>query len=264
MDHHVAPMPDLNQPPHHLHTGKPGRKRPGKKPLVIIGVVLVVATLTAAGVLFFLKQRGDKATTAEQNQTTQQTEETSEPTLPPAEAAQLQTHKSETLKVEIAHRKDWTVAEDAEKKLLTLTSPKVALNNGSDRKDPFTLKIGFGASPDAQRNIGNATAVRDSLLVGYDAPTENQRHYTNVSYAGPPGEETTFFEFFIVTGSVAFKAGDPFGKSIIINSGDFLIRGGFGADVQNQLTYEQVPTAELEQYPVYEQALAIVKSLKVY
>lgn len=256
-------MHDLNQQPQHLHSGKSShKKRLSKKALYVAGIVLF-AVILAVTAFFMLKSDKKPAETSKDQQSQQQQAEDTEPTMSPTEAAQLQTFKSTILNIEITHRKDWTIEEDASKKLLTLTSPKIALNNGSDRKDPFTVKIGFGASEEAQRNISNASAARDSLLIAYDAPTEAQRFYTNVSYAGLPGENTSF-EFFIVTGSVALKAGNPFGNSIIIGDSDLMIRGGFGVDQQNQLTYEQVAPTELEQYGVYEQAIDIVKSLKVY
>jgi len=232
--------------------------------MLIAGIVAGVLAVSA-GAYFLLKGDGKPQPAAQNQQTGQQTEETDEPAMPPAEAAQLQTYKSEALNIEIAHRKDWTVAEDAEKKVITVTSPKFTFQTGSDsRKDVFTVKIGFGVTKDAQKNIDKAKAVRDSLLIGYDAPTEAQRHYTNISYLGPPGDGVSPFEFFMVTGSTAFKADAPVASTIIINASDFLIAGGFGADTQNQLAFENVPAAELEQYPAFEQAVAIVKSLKVY
>lgn len=259
MDQQVEPMHDLNQKPHHLHSQKPGKKHIGKKTLIIAAVVVVVLIL-AVGAFFFLKK--DKKHDQTQNQAAQQQEDT-EPTMPPAEAAQPQTYKSETLNIEVTHRKDWTVSEDKDKKLLVLTSPKFTYqtSSGESKKGVFTARFGFGASKDAQANVDDSKAVRDSLLIGYDAPTESQRYYTNVSYAGP---DETAFKFFIVTGSIALKKDTSMSGAIIINSSDFLIAGGFGEDKQQNLNFDSVPPAELEQYTAYDQALAIVKSLKVY
>lgn len=263
MNPQVEPMSDLDQKPQHLRT--PGHKpRKDKKWWLIIAIAVAVL-LIGAGAFLFLK-RDTKTDTASQNQTQQQAaEQTDEPTMPEAEAAQLETYKSSTLNIEIAHRKDWTLKEDAEKKLITLTSPKFTFQTANEsKKDVFTLKLGLGASKEAQKKISEAQAVRDSLLIAYDAPTEAQRHYTNVSYLGPAGDNASLFSFLMVTGSIALKTNDPVAGSIVINSGDFLIAGGFGADTQNQLSFTQIPAAELEQYSAYEQALAIVKSLKVY
>lgn len=264
MDHNVEPMHDLNQQPHHLHSGgKPGHKKSlNKKMLFIVGGIALVVIL-AIGV-FLLLTKDTKDNEAEQSQNSQQQdEESTEPTMPPAEAAQLLPYKSEALNIEITHRKDWTVAEDAEKKLLLLTSPKFAYqtSSGESKKGVFTVRVGYGASEQAQTTVDDSIAVRDSLLIGYDAPTEEQRHYTNVSYAGA---DETAFKFFIVTGSVAFKNGISLSGAIIVNPADFLIAGGFGDDKQQSLLFDSVPPIELEQYSAYEQALAIVKSLKVY
>lgn len=266
MDYPLDPMPDLNQQPQHLRSPRSRRTlKLNKKVFLIVGIVAAVLVL-GVGTFFFLSKDKKQDSTA-QNQTAQQqaAQEDDEPKLPPAEAAQAQVYKSETLKIEITHRKDWTIKEEADKKLITLTSPKFTFQTGNEsKKDVFTLKIGFGATKEAQKNIDSAKAVRDSLLIGYDAPTEAQRHYTNISYAGPAGESSDLFEFFIVTGSVAFKKDVPLNGGVVINSGDFLIAGGFGADAQNQLKFEPVPAPELEQYAAFEQAVAIVKSLKVY
>lgn len=261
MDNHVEPMHDLNQPPQHLHSGRPDKKMPSKKWWIIIGVVVGVVILAA--IAFFLFAKDDSSNTTEQNQSSQQQDEADEPTLPPAEAAQLQTYKSETLNIEIAHRKDWTVKEDAEKKLLLLTSPKFTYqtSSGESKKGVFTARIGFGGSDQAQTTINNSVTVRDSLLIGYDAPTESQRHYTNVSYAG---QDETSFNFYIVTGSTALKTATPLEKVVFVNPSDFLIAGGFGEDKEQSLSFDSVPPTELEQYSAYEQALNIVKSLKVF
>ncbi len=264
MNPQVEPMGDLDQRPQHIRT--PGRK-PGnnKKMWLIIGIAVGIL-LVGAGVFWFLqKDKKSDSTSQSQSQQQQSTEETDEPTMAPADAAQLETYKSTTLNIEIAHRKDWTLKEDAEKKLITLTSPKFTFQTANEsKKDVFTLKFGMGASKEAQKNISSAKAVRDSLLIAYDAPTESQRYYTNISYLGPAEENSSLFSFFIVSGSIALKADNPVAGSIVINSGDFLIAGGFGADAQNQLSFTQVPATELEQYSAYEQAVAIVKSLKVY
>lgn len=257
-------MHDLDHQPQHLKT--PNRKKPGgrKKLWIIIGVVAGVLLL-AAGIFWFLQKGDDTAQTAQTPTQEQTAEEADEPTMPPAEAAQMQAYKSTALNIEIAHRKDWTVSEDADKKILTLTSPKFTFQTANEsKKDVFTLRFAMGASKEAQKTIGAAQAVRDSLLVAYDAPTEAQRYYTNVSYLGPAGDDATLFQFLLVTGSIALKANNPVAGSVVIGGGDFLIAGGFGADAQNQLNFTLVPAAELEQYATYEQALAIVKSLKVY
>lgn len=263
MDHNVEPMHDLNQQPHHLRTGKSARKKaPSKKLLLIVGGILLLVVLAVAA--FLLLKKDTTGSKAEQNQSSQQqAEESTEPTMPAAEAAQLQAYKSETLNVEVMHRKDWTASEDAEKKLLVLTSPKFTYQttSGESKKGVFTVRVGYGVSEQAQATIDDSMVVRDSLLIGYDAPTEAQRFYTNVSYAGV---DETAFKFFIVTGSIALKTGTSLSGAIIVNPADLLITGGFGDDKQQSLSFDSVPPTELEQYSAYEQAVAIVKSLKVY
>jgi hypothetical protein len=262
MDYNVEPAPDMNQQPQHLNTGRPAGKFAkfgDKKRLLIIAGGVVIA-LAVAGLLFFMLTGKDgKKDSNQQNQSTT-SEESDEPTMPEAEAAQLVPYKSTKMNIEVAHRKDWKIKEASDRNQLVLTSPKVTYQSkdGESKQGVFTLKVGMGATDIEQERLDAAKIVKDSLLIGYDAPTESQRHYTNVSYAG----EDESFQFMIVTGSQALKAGVPLG--VLIGDADFLIIGGFGADAQNTLAFDSVDPATIEQNTAYEQALAIVKSLKVY
>lgn len=262
MDYNVEPTPELNQPPQHLNTGRTARKF-NKKRMVIIAGAVAVALLIAAAAFFLLvnkKDSGNSRSDSNQQNSSVTNDVSDEPAMPAAEAAQLVTYKSTKMNIEITHRKDWKVKEATDRTQLTLTSPKVTYQtaDGTSKQGVFTLKIGTGATDVEQKTLDDAKIVKDSLLIGYDAPTESQRHYTNVSYAG----EDTAFQFFIVTGSQALKSGAPLG--VLIGDADFLIAGGFGADAHSTLSFDSVDPATVEQNTGYEQALAIVKSLKVF
>lgn len=261
-------MDDLDaKQPGHLQAPRGHRRwfggfKPSKKTIIIVVILATVVIVLGGGVTWWLGR--ESGPPAEQSTGQQQAEEANEePSMPAAEAALPQTYKSEALNIEFIHRKDWTVSESAENKRITVRSPNITYTTaeGQSKRGVFTLSFAIGASSDAKQAINNATAVKDSLLIAYDTPTEAQRFYTNVSYAGP---SETAFAFFIVTGSVALKVNDPLAGSIIIGSADFLIDGGFGEDAENRLAFDTLPATSFEQYPVYDQALAIVKSLKVY
>lgn len=262
MDYNVEPTPDMNQQPQHLNTGRPpGRFADKKRLFMIIGIVIAVLLVAGVAVFFLTSKKDDdgKKNAGEQSNS-QTSEENNEPTLPAAEAAQLVTYKSTKMNFEVTHRKDWKVKESTDRTQLVLTSPKMTYQTagGESKQAVFTLKVGLGATDEEQETLGAVKIVKDSLLIGYDAPTENQRHYTNVSYAGDQED----FQLMIVTGSQALKAGSPLG--LFIGDADFLIVGGYGADSQNTLTFDAVDTTTIEENTGYEQALAIVKSLKVY
>jgi hypothetical protein len=131
--------------------------------------------------------------------------------------------------------------------------------DGASTKGVFTLKFSKGGNEASQEAINSAKAVKESLLIGYADPTEQQRHYTNISYAG----QNEAFNFMVVTGSVAFKPGDPLDRTLNLSSDDYLIVGGYGADSQNALAFDDVDPSNADQTVGYEQALDIVKSLKI-
>lgn len=258
MDYKTDPMNDLDaQKPSHLHSPGGGKRFVTKKLLIIIGCVVGVVAL-AIGAFFLL--RGEDVSDAQDQQTAQQQEANPEEEIPASapDAADPQTFKSTTLNIEFTHRKDWTVTESADKKQIKVTSPKIAYSTaeGESKTGVFTLEISLGATDGAQTAINNAKAVKDSFLIAYDAPTEAQRYYTNISYAGD-----TAFKFFIVTGSVVYKPGDSIAQTI--HESDFLIAGGYGADAKSTLAFDDVAPTDIEQ-SAYEQAVAIVKSLKVF
>lgn len=257
-------MHDLNQPQTgHLHT--PGKRASSsKKARIIMGILAgIVVVGLGMGAFLLFKPDTKEASPAPAQSEQQQSPEETQPAMDPAQASQLTAYKSEKLAIEVTHRKDWSVRESADGKQLILASPKFAYETveGETTTGAFTLKIGLGASDAAQKTLNTSKTVKDSLLIGYDAPTEQQRHYTHLSFAGP---NETAFAYFIVTGSIALKASTALSNTIIINDGDFLIVGGFGADTENTLDYSKLDPANLEQYAPYEQAIAIVKSLKVY
>jgi hypothetical protein len=171
--------------------------------------------------------------------------------------------KSTKLNIEFSHPANWTVKESADKEEVTVTSPNTAYTtkDGASKTGVFTLKFRNGVIPEAmQATVHAAVAVKDSEVIGYAAPTESQRHYTNLSYGG---KDSKNFGFVIVTGNVAYKAGQPFGTSINLIGSAYVFAGGYGADEADALAFDAVPVSSFAT-PTYEQALGIIKSLKLY
>ncbi len=243
-------------PPH--YQAKQGAQR--KKRLLLIGGIAAALLVIASAAFWFFGMRG-KGTAPAPTPSTQQSQQ-SEDTLPstPADGTP-ETYKSAKLNIELTHRKDWTLKEGTDGQIV-LTSPRASAvsADGTAGTNVFTLKIRKGASDAMKAAIEKAIAVRDSEVIGYDAPTESQRFYTNVSYAGKDADS---FGFFIVTGSTEVKAGKPFAYMLTFDAETFLIAGGYGADKTDSLAFDAVPKANLVS-DVEEQALAIVKSLKIF
>lgn len=241
------------------------KKGGGKRILLIVAGIAAALLLSGGAVLGWMAmQSGDNGQETAQETGDENSEpERQTPALNPQEAAELVTFKSDELNLEFQHRRDWTVTESADKTALTLVSPPVGYQTTGgavpESRGVFTLKLKRGASQTERDAINNANAVRESELVAYDAPTEVQRHYTNISYAGR--EEDMLF--VLVTGSEAYEPGDAVTGLALSGDNFFLIAGGFGEDADDTLGFDPVPPSEAGSQAV-QQAIAIIKSLKLY
>lgn len=252
-----GPAHDAPSPPPHQHNKHVAARR--KKMLLVGGAVLVALLLAAAAYWFFVMRKDTGAAPAvDQSTTTTVPAETIPDT--PADSTP-QTYKSEKLNIELTHRKDWTITESAGSGIV-LTSPRTTavMPDGTAGTNVFTLKIRKGASETMRASIDKAVAVRDSEVIAYTAPTESQRFYTNVSYAG---KDANTFGFFLVTGSTEVKSGQPFTSLFSFDAETFLIAGGYGADKTDGLVFDGVPKGSMGG-DAEEQALEIVKSLKIF
>lgn len=238
------------------------RRKPGSRKKFIVISVAAVLVLAVAGSLAYWRF-GPDAAGDEQHASEQEPaeDENAEPAMDPAEAAQTTVFKSEELNLEFTHRRDWTVAESDDKNAITVTSPQISYQtvDGNVPRGVFTLKIGLGVSSAAQQTINSAEAVEESEVVAYDDPTDQQRFYTNLSYAGQNGN----FNFLIVTGSTEYQPGDPLAGTLPLGSSYYLIGGGYGADSDDAFAFDAVPPQHMEQSPVFEQAVAIIQSLRI-
>lgn len=237
------------------------KKAVRRKKILLLSVlgVLVVAALAAAAYWFFMVRKDTPAKTATpSSQAVTPAEEESV-----AEDPTLTTYKSSKLNIEFAHRKDWKVREYADRSEVVVTSPKVAYTkaDGTATEGVFTLRMRSGTIPEAVQNtVIKAVVVRDSEIVAYDTPTEQQRQYTNITDAGV---DANTFNFVIVSSSTGFKAGQPIGYGVNLTGEAYLFAGGYGADKDSTLTFDGLSKTEFIT-PTYEQALAIIKSLKIY
>jgi len=235
------------------------RERRNKKRMMLFaagGAILVL--LLAGGVYWFLLRPEPKQPAAQQTGDTN-TEETSDTVAPVQQDSTPETFKSEALNIELTHRGDWTAKEaDGE---VRVTSPEVSFTTSTDQAQSgvFTLIVRKDVPEAMKTTINKAVASRASKVIGYTAPTEEQRQYTNVSYGGT-NKDT--FNFFIVTGSAEFKVGSPFQYALPLDGEYYLIVGGFGAP-DSSLSYDAAKTTMIDDETT-QQALAIVESLKIF
>ena len=143
------------------------------------------------------------------------------------------------------------------------TAPDIA---GQKKANPLAmilsaammLRLSLGLEDEAA-TIEKAVAVRDSEVIAYAAPTDAQRHYTNISWAG----QEAAFNFFIVTGSTEIKDGRPFAYMLAIDNETYVIAGGYGTDKDGSLAFDAVPKTAIDS-EAKDQAIAIVESIKLY
>lgn len=226
-----------------------------KQPMIVMAGIIGLL-LIGAGAWFFLLRDNDTKTSEQTPSKTQQSESVASTPADPTPTV----YKSTKLNIELTHRKDWTLKEQSGGEIV-LTSPAIAQlrADGTATNGVFTLKFRKGITTSMQASLEKTNAVRDSQVIGYAAPTEAQRQYTNVSYAGQ-GEA---FQFFIVTGSVEIKADSPVANVLTFDNDTFLIAGGYGTDKGDTLSFDLAPTSAIDSTAM-EQAIDIVESLKVY
>lgn len=234
------------------------RKERRKRKRLIILASAAALLLALGGLYWFLVVKGGDKTPA-QSVASGQDKQTKTPAPTPSDPTPV-AYKSTKLNIEITHRKDWSLKESSSGQI-TITSPTISYvaSDGQSTTGVFTVKIRRGVTDAMQANIDKAVAPRDSEVIAYAAPTEQQRQYTNLSYAG----QKDFFSFFIVTGNTALKAGNSFAYSLPLDGDFYLVVGGYGADAGDSLSFESVPKDSMSSM-AFDEALNIVKSLKIY
>lgn len=248
------------QPPHFGNRQAAAQRK--KRLLIIVAAATAGLLLAGAAIWFFVLRKPAPKQAAQTSESTNQTNQAEDlPAPTPADSTPV-TFKSTKLNLELTHRKDWTLTENADGELV-LTSPRTTYSriDGTAGAGVFTVKIRKGATEAMKATIEKSVAARDSEVIGYTSPTESQRHYTNVSYAGVDKGES--FSFFIITGSTEIKAGKPFAYMLAFDSESYLFVGGYGEDKDGSLSFDAVAKSDIESTSK-EQAIDIIESIKLF
>jgi hypothetical protein len=254
------PQHDKDFVPTPPHIPQFAKKSAAKRRTVVLVITIVLAVLLIGGaVTWFVFFKPKPTPTPVQTPTVKE----EEPKLTEEQASSMTSFKSDKLNIEFNHRKDWKVSESADKTQVVITSPKTDYQTpaGAAENGVFTIKMRYGAIPTAmQDTVQKAIATRDSVIIAYGQPTEQQRQYTNVTDAGAVANT---FNLMIVSGSTAYKAGQNLGYGVALTGQAYMFAGGFGADKDDALAFEAADKSELDS-PIYNQALDIIKSLKIF
>lgn len=245
---------DWNPTPHeaHLPTHSAPKRWRKRYIFIIIGVVVV---LGAAGSVFWLSAHNKPAPAPATDTTKQASQQAAAVSDAP------QTYKSSTLNIAFTYPGTWKVRENADKSQVMLTSPQVTYQKGGvSTSGVFTLKMRNGIVPQAmQTTLQNISAVKKSEVIAYAAPTDQQRAYTNLSFGG----KGTNMSLLMVTGGADFNVGDSF-NSLDMQGAFYLFAGGYGSDPNDTLTFDSLPVGTFTGTAVYQQAVNIIESIKVY
>lgn len=257
-----SPEPMTPQPGHRYDHLMP-KKEPHKgRTALIVTIVLIVLAGLGAGAYFVFLKSDKKTEDTKQPSTSEQTnrEEENENTQPAASTA-AGTLKSTKLNLEVTKPAGWLGQEDPASGELTLTSPETTYATTSGSKTGvFVLKVRQGADADSQAAIKNTNAVEASETIAYSAPTQSQRHYTNITVAGTNENAS----FLIVTSADTFKKGEAMAR-FFINGDVYVIVGGFREATKTGLMgYDLMPKATFMGSDEYAAAVGIIKSLKIF
>ncbi len=262
-----GPLEGMDFTPPPAHTQHNGRDRAGKKRWLVIGLITLVVITVAVGVALLLthkKKPADKTQDAAQ-QTTASSSSASSANSTSASGSNTAggTYKSTTLNLSFTYPAGWTAKESADKAEVIVTSPSTSYTkkDGTAAQGVFTVKMRHGTIPEGiQQTTTKAVATAASLIIAYDKPTANQRQYTNVSYGGA---DASTFNFFIVSGNAALKAGQAMGYNVDLTGSDaYMFAGGYGADANDTLSFDPIATTSYDT-PTFEAAMGIIKSLQI-
>lgn len=182
------------------------RRRKTKRNRIILLVVILLAAASAAAWFFLI--RDEKA----QNPATQTTQP--EQTTVDSQPAQLENYTSSDLNISFDYPGNWELDDTTEGRL-TVTSPVAKLADFNGEQVDGKVVVSFlktGSNVPAFEGGSSATSVIDSDKMTYDAPTQNQRKQTFLSFAGfgAAGLDAVF-----ITGDAGYQEGQLIPESDI-------------------------------------------------
>jgi len=231
-------------------------KKVASKKWWMIGAAIAVGLIVAGGSVYWFVLRTPPAPVPAAVKASSETQQSA------ATSTEPQTFTSTTLGLTLTYANGWKLKENADKSEIVVTSPKTSYQraDGTAAEGVLTLKLRHGVLPQTiAPTVRKTVAIRDSEVIAYDKPTANQRQYTNISYVG---SDANTFNFLMVSGNTALKAGQTVGYSIDLVGSVYLIAGGYGADENDSLVFEPAAKTVVDS-PAFAQAVAIIKSLQI-
>lgn len=236
----------------------PKRKRNFKLPLIILVVLIVLAGLGYGSWKLLSKKKAPPATqnTAATTPTTPQNQED----VPAVTATKDFT--AQTLAVEFNYPSSWIVTENNGG--ITAISPTFSyMTQDRDKINGyFKIYIRNTARDVDGKYIGRGVVIQPTQQLTYTQPAPGQRTSTNLSFFGYDTPDN--FAFMMITGNFNLKKGDTLGVNYGKEAGTYIIVGGFSStDQKDDLGFNKVSPDNFQSSNAYQQAVEILKSLKV-
>ena len=254
---------DYKQP---SKTKKTRPARNWKKPLVIVGVVLLLAGGGFAVWTLLDNDESDEAATQEQPITDEETaaaENVLDPSDDVPEATDTETTRTSAPRMEVTYPTTWTLTEGDDD--VTVESPAFSFaTRAGEQIDNGVFRLYFrqGARDADSTYIGQGVAALPSQQISYTDPALGQREDTNLSFFGM--NETNHLAFFFVAGNFTLEPGDTLGPDYGQEAETYIIAGGYSSPaLEDDLEMHQVPIDYFQSTRAYEQAIGIIESLQL-
>lgn len=232
-------------------------KKPSKK-VVIILLILIAVTAIAGGTFIFLDK---KSSNKSQTQTTANTSGTNNESAEQTKTSATKSYKNDTIKIELSYLNSWALKEDVDK--VVLTSPKISYTkkDGTTAKNSFRVIVQKGINQIDSNTINNAVAVKISELIKYTAPAKDQRTESYLSFLGKTKDA---FKFFLISSGKEYQVDEKVSGSLPLGQDSYIVAGGYGTSADDNFGFDEIAVDKIDQDDAYNQAVDIVKSLKLY
>ncbi len=226
-------------------------------PLKIILIVLAVLAVIVGGYFgwqWYMSDNDDETPS-------QQAEETPEPEPEPVELVEFD---SSDPRLSFEYPDTWEVNENEEDGTLRVTSPPISYQtvDGVQIDGHFRIFLRQTAREDDAQYIGRGVASLPSETLTYTNPSANQREETSISFFGI--NDSSNFGFFFIAGNFSLSPGDILGSDYGREEGTYIIGGGYSSsELQDDLQTHPVPLDQFNQTEAYEQAIEIIRSIRI-
>lgn len=227
-----------------------------KLPLIILGVLIVLAAAGFAGWNIFLNKPAD----------------TPVPSTPKAETPKVisdapsaqatETYSSSALSVSFKYPKTWKISEATGG--IRIESPDFTYRSISagDIAGNFRVYIRQGSRNVDGVYIGKGIAIKTSDKLVYTQPAPGQRADTLLSFFGENGIDN--FSFFLIAGNFQLALGDTLGPDYGKEPDTYIVAGGYSStSAVDDLATIPVSTDYYATTNAYKQAVAIIASLQL-